>query len=216
VNWRIFAAERHFAAMRPPKIHFVLPARLVVILLCTLSCVAQNCSDFTLAAQPSSRSVRLKDPLSFVVTLANKSDKPVTVVSRELPNTWAIYQEAGKDWDALSSGGLFRGSVNRSVPEQSTPSVPDLFPGDEYEHVPPGGVLEGRYDLSEDLWKAVSGLKLRSPIRIRVVLGYKYQASSAEERFGMLQCDLQTAPIDVQVILKDHKKGHRSKSSPST
>lgn len=202
--------------MCPPKVHFAVIAGLVAIVLCALACVAQNCSEFTLAAQPSSRSVRPKDSLSFAVTLANKSAKPVTVVSRELPNTWAIYQQAGDDWVSLSSGGLVRGSVSRSLPEQSTPPLPDLFPSEEYKHVPPGGVLEGRYDLSEELWKAVSGLKVRSPVRIRIMLGYKYQASPDEAKFGMLECDLRTGPIDLQVVLKDRPKNRPPKSRPGT
>jgi len=104
--------------------------------------------------------------------------------------------------------------VNLSWPEHTMPSVPDLFPSEEYKHVPPGGVLERRYDLSEELWKAVSGLSLQSSIWVRVVLGYKYRASPDEAKFGMLQCDLQTAPIDVQVVPKKGPKGHQSKSRP--
>ncbi len=214
MSWETVVAEEQFATTCPRKVHFAAIAGLVAIVLCALACVAQNCSEFTLAAQPSSKSVRPNDSLSFAVKLTNKSAKPVTVVSRELPNTWAIYQQAGDDWVSLSTGGLVRGSVSRSLPEQSTLPVPDLFPSEEYKHVPPGGVLEGRYDLSEELWKAVSGLKIRSPVRIRVVLGYKYQASADEAKFGMLQCDLQTAPIDVRVVMKDQSKGRQPKSRP--
>jgi len=216
VSWKTVVAEEHFATTCPPKVHFAVITGLIAIVLCATACVAQNCSDFTLAAQSSSRSVRPKDSLSFAVKLTNKSTNTVTVVSRELPNTWAIYQQAGNDWVSLSSGGLVRGSVSRSLPEQGAPSVPDLFPSEEYKHVPPGGVLEGRYDLSEELWKAVSGLKMRSPVRIRVVLGYKYQASADEVKFGMLQCNLQTTPIDVQVVLKGQSKQRQPKLRPGT
>lgn len=181
-------------------------------MLCGAPCFAQNCSEFTLTAQPSNRSIKPTDTLSFAVTLTNNSAKPATVVSRELPNTWAIYQKTGGDWVSLSSGGLVRGAVNRSLPEKSPASVPDIFPAEEYKHVPPGGVLEGRYDLSEELWRAISGLKVRSPLQIRVVLGYNYQASPDEAKFGMLQCNLRTAPIDVQVVLKHRLKEHQPKS----
>jgi hypothetical protein len=211
VNWKSVAVEEYFVSRYPKKAHLVAIVGFLVVVLCGVTC-AQNCSEFKLAAQPSSRSVRPKDSLSFVVTLANKSAKSVTVVSRELPNTWAIYQQAGDDWVSLSSGGLVRGSVSRSLPEQSTPTVPDLFPSEEYKHVPPGGVLEGQYDLSEELWKAVSGLKTRPAVRIRFVLGYKYQASPDEAKFGMLQCDLQTTPIDVQVVMKERPRDRQPKS----
>jgi hypothetical protein len=209
VNLKNVVLCDRFLAAGLRKAQFTVTAGLIAIVLCGVACLAQDCSQFTLTAQPSSKSVRPKDTLSFAVTLANKSAEPVTVVSRELPNTWAVYQKAGTDWVALSSGGLVRGSVNRSLPEKSPPSVPDLFPTEEYKHVPAGGVLESRYDLSEELWKAVSGLNAQSPLRIRVVLGYNYEASPDEAKLSMLQCNLRTAPIYVQVVLKGRPRDHQ-------
>ena len=204
MNRNIIFAERQ-AASRLSRTRLPFTIGLLAFALNT-SASAQNCSQFNLTARPSNTSIKSNSLLQFTVRLTNNSDSPVTIVSRELPNTWSISRKAGGEWISLSRGGLVRGAVSRSLPEQTTPTPPDLFPSEEYKRLPPGGSLDNQYDLTDELRSAMAELKIKSPIKIRIVLGYKYQASADEAHLGMLQCDLETAPVDIQVFPNNHSK----------
>lgn len=159
----------------------------------------QECEKFLLSARPDKIVINFREPLVFRVTLKNESDKTVTVVSREMPNGWSIYRSKGKAWVPLTSGGLVRGSVSRSFPEQSGSSAPDLFPNEEYKQVEPGGALDNRYDLSDQVWTSLVRQKIGPTVKLRVVLRYRYEPSPAESKLGMLKCDLQTEPRVVTI-----------------
>lgn len=160
---------------------------------------AQTCSEFKLTAEPSTTSVHQNDPVLFTVTLANGSPTPVTVVARHVPDTWTIYTKTGFRWKRLASGGVVRGRVTATWPENSSAALSDLYPHQEYREIASLGQLTTKYDFTEFLWSSVSAFTPK-PSELRVIVRYRYRASEAEKGMNILQCGLTAPAVDIRIV----------------
>src|SRR5579884_2774457 len=180
------------------KFNFAVIAILMPLLQCGIA-NAQTCSEFKLTAEPSAISVTPNAPISFTVTLTNESFAPITVVARHVPDAWAIYRKTGSCWKRLASGGVVRGRVTASWPENGGHPLPDRYPPKEYREIPSLGQLRTHCDFTHFLWDSFAA-PASKPSEVRIILRYRYRAAEGEKGMNILQCELAAPAVDIRIL----------------
>jgi hypothetical protein len=175
-------------------------APLLVVL--SLGCApgyGQGCEDFSLEAEASSPTVELNKPFSIQLKLANNSPGTVTVYAPDLPSGWSVYEKSGSRWAHVWGQGVGRGIGSAGAVDDRPQS--EKFPPDKYVRLAPGGIVERELDFSEAIWGPKQlGLKYKTN-SLRLFFTYHYEARADEAQLNMLQCRLQTDPVEISLIL---------------
>jgi hypothetical protein len=171
----------------------------VVSLGCSLG-YGQGCEDFSLEAEASTLTVEPNKPFSIQLKLTNNSPGTVTVYAPDLPSGWSVYEKSGSRWAHVWGQGVGRGIGSAEAVDDRPPS--EKFPPDKYVRLAPGGIAERELDFTEAIWGPKQlGLKYKTNI-LRVFFTYHYEARADEAQLNMLQCRLQTDPVEISLITK--------------